>query len=97
MSLYFAKSTMIAARSLDDETIIMSARNSTLFTLNGVASEIWQAADGRTALDDVVRDRICAKFQTEPAAAYADAEAFCRALAEHGILLLSDQPLSAEK
>jgi hypothetical protein len=93
MSFYFAKSTAIAARSLDNEMIIMSARDSTLFTLNEVASEIWQAADGRTALDDVVRDRLCAKFQTEPAAAYADAEAFCRELAEHGILLISDQPI----
>jgi hypothetical protein len=95
MSLYIARSSVIAARSLDNEMIVMSARDSTLFTLNEVAREIWLAADGRTPLPDIVRDRVCSKFEAEPDAAYADAETFCRELAEHGILLLSDQPIPA--
>ena len=93
MSVYVARSSAVAARSMDDETIVMSTRDSTLFTLNEVASEIWQAADGRTPLTDIVRDNVCAKFEAESGGAYADAEAFCRELAEHGILLVSDQPI----
>jgi hypothetical protein len=93
MSIYIARCSAVAARSFDGETIIMSTSDSTLFNLSEVASEIWRAADGRTPLDQIVRDRICSQFEVEPASAYADAEVFCRELAGHGILLLSDQPV----
>ena len=42
---YIARNSNIAARLLGDEMIVMSARDSTLFTLNPVAAEIWQAAE----------------------------------------------------
>jgi hypothetical protein len=95
MSMYIAKSRSIAARALDGEMIIMSTSDSMLFTLNEVATEIWLAADGRTSLSQIVQDRVCAKFETEPEAAYADAEDLCRRLAEHGILVISDQPIES--
>ncbi len=91
--IYIARSSAVAARALEDEVVIMSMRNSTLFTLNETAAEIWSAADGRTPLSEIVRGKICAKFEAEPDAAYADAESFCRQLSECGILLLSDQPI----
>jgi Coenzyme PQQ synthesis protein D (PqqD). len=91
--IYIARSSAVAARALEEEMVIMSMRDSTLFTLNEVGAEIWRAADGRTPLSEIVRDNICAKFEAEPEAAYADAEAFCRQLSERGILLLSDQPI----
>jgi len=40
--LYIARSTAVAARSLDGEMMIMSARDSTLFTLNPVGTAIWR-------------------------------------------------------
>jgi hypothetical protein len=92
MSLFVRRSTEIAARALDGEMLVMSVRDSRLFTLNETATELWEAADGHTPLDEIVKTRVCAKFDVEPAAAYADAEELCRRLAEHGILLLSDQP-----
>ena len=91
--IYIARSSAVAARTLEEEMVVMSMRNSTLFTLNEAGAEIWRAADGRTPLSEIVRENICAKFETEPDAAYADAEAFCRQLTERGILLLSDQPI----
>ena len=93
MSMYIAKSRAIAARVLDGEMVIMSILDSKLFTLNEVATEIWQAADGRTPLSQIVQDRVCAKFEVEPDAAYVDAEDLCRKLAEHGIVVISDQPI----
>ncbi len=93
MSFYVARSSAIAARVLDGEMIVMSARDSSLFTLNEVGTEIWNAADGHTHLADIVRERICAVFEVEPDEACADAEAFCRELAAHGLLLLSEQPI----
>ena len=92
--LYIARSTQIAARKLGDEMIIMSARDSTLFSLNEVGTVIWQAADGLTSLQEIVERKVCAEFEVEPAAALQDAESFVRELAGYGILLISDQPFA---
>ena len=94
MSFYIARSKEIAARMLGDEMIIMSARDSTLFSLNDVGSVIWQAADGRTPLEDIVKEKVCAEFEVEQAEALKDAEEFVRELASHGILLLSEAPVA---
>ena len=91
---YVARSTAIAARVLGDETMVMSATNSTLFTLDEVASVIWAAADGVTPLDEIVANKICAQYDVTPEAALKDAEALVENLAQHGILLISDQPLA---
>jgi hypothetical protein len=95
MSLYVARSSAIAARVLDGEMIVMSARDSSLFTLNEVATAIWNAADGRTTIEEIVRERVCTGFEVGNEEALADAEAFCRDLAQHGILIISGQPIEA--
>ena len=89
---YIARSGAVASRGLGDETIVMSVKDSTLFSLNPVASVIWEAADGRTPLSRIVEEKICAEFDVTPQQAYADAEEFVAGLAEHGILVVSEQP-----
>jgi hypothetical protein len=91
--LYFARSREIAARELDGEMMIMSARDSTLFSLNEVGTAIWQAADGTTPLEEIVERKICAEFEVAPEEALKDAETFVRELAQHGIIVLSEQPI----
>jgi hypothetical protein len=91
---YVARSTAIAARALGDEMMIMSATNSTLFTLNEIASVIWAAADGVTPLDQIVANKICTQYDITPKLALEDAETLVEDLAAHGILLVSDQPLA---
>lgn len=93
--LYIAHSKEIAVRALEGEIIIMSARDSTLFSLNEVGSLIWQAADGKATLEEIVTQKVCPEFDIEPEAALADAESFVRELAEHGILVTSDHPIGA--
>jgi hypothetical protein len=90
---YIARSDAVASRILDGEMIIMSAVDSTLFSLNEVATVIWQAADGCTPLSEIVILRICAEFDVSPDQARADAETFVEALARHGVLLVSDRPI----
>jgi hypothetical protein len=90
---YIARSTAIAARMLGGEMMIMSAVDSTFFTLNEVATVIWQAADGRTPLSAIVEHRVCQEFEVEPEAARLDAEQFVSELSQHGILLVSDKPI----
>ena len=73
--------------------MIMSAVDSTFFTLNEVATVIWQAADGRTSLSDIVTGKICQEFDVDQEQAGRDVEQFVRELSQHGILLVSEQPI----
>jgi hypothetical protein len=91
--LYIARSPRVAARSLGGEMMIMSGRDSTLFTLNQTASILWQAADGSTPLEEIVQRKICSEFEVDPAEALQDAETLARELAGHQILQISDQPI----
>jgi hypothetical protein len=95
-SIYIARSSAIAARALAGEMMVMNAADSTFFTLNEVATAIFQAADGHTPLTEIVRDRVCEQFDVDPDQAQADAEQFVAELSSHGILLVSNQPLAAE-
>jgi hypothetical protein len=94
MSIFVARNPQVAARSLDGEMMIMSGRDSTLFTLNKTATILWQAADGDTPLEDIVRQKICTEYEVDPAAALQDAEMLARDLANHGILRISEQPIA---
>jgi hypothetical protein len=91
--LYVARNPRVAARSLDGEMMIMSGRDSTLFTLNKTATILWQSADGTTPLDQIVEHRIVPEFEVEPAEALQDAEALARDLAGHNILQISEEPI----
>ena len=93
---YIARSSAIAARILAGEMMVMNSMDSTFFTLNEVATAIWQAADGRTPLREIVRNSVCQQFEVDPEQAHADAEEFVAELSRHGILLVSDQPLVTE-
>lgn len=90
---YVARSAQIASRVLGDEVIIMSAKDSTLFTLNPVATVIWESADGATSLDRIVSERICSQFDVAAETAMRDAETLVEQLAGHGILILSENPI----
>jgi len=95
--VYIARSSAVAARSLDGEMMIMSAKDSTLFTLNPVGTVIWQSADGQTPLADIVEQKICPQFEVDPGEAARDAESFVTDLAGHGILLISEEPITPAK
>jgi hypothetical protein len=90
--LYIAQGSKIAARMLGAETLIMSPEDSTIFSLDETGSLIWQAADGRTPLQQIVNEKICSAYEVEPQQALADAEDFVQSLAAHGILLVSSEP-----
>jgi hypothetical protein len=90
---YIARSSAIAARMLGGEMMVMSAADSTFFTLNEVASTIWQAADGRTPLSEIVAGKVCREFDVDRERAQRGADRFVDELSQYGILMVSDQPL----
>jgi len=91
--LFLARNPRVAARVLDGEMMIMSGKDSTLFTLNKTATILWQSADGTTPLDEIVEKRICAEFEVGSDEALKDAETLARELAGHEILQVSEQPI----
>ena len=90
---FLAKSTDIAARTLGDETIIMSTLDSTIFMLNPTGTAIWEAADGNTPLSRIIEEKVCAEFDVPLEQAAADAQLFVDELSGHGILVVSDYPI----
>ena len=93
---YVLRSSAIASRLLGGEMMVMSATDSTFFTLNEVATTIWQAADGHTPLSEIVTKSVFRAFEVEPETALQDAQSFIDKLSGHGILLVSDQPLELQ-
>jgi hypothetical protein len=92
--IYISRSTAVAARELGGEMMIMSATDSTLFSLNETATIIWNAADGQTPLTEIVECKICQEFNVQPEEAYRDAQELVQALAALGILHLSEQAVA---
>ncbi|HEY6420258.1 MAG TPA: PqqD family protein [Candidatus Binataceae bacterium] len=93
---YIKPSRNTAARMLDDEMIVMSVRDSRVYTLNATASAIWSAADGATPLREIVASKVVPNFEVDPDVAYQDALELVDELAQEGILLVADAPIPQE-
>ena len=78
----------------DGEAVIVSPEDSTLHTLNPVGTLIWEAADGRTALDAIII-RVCETFAVDHATAARDTTVFIDSLCQRGLLTVVDTPASA--
>ena len=89
---YIARHSAIAARMLGGEMMVMSTKDSTFFALNQVATVIWQAADGRTPLSEIVTHKICQEFDVDQERAQRGADHFVDELSRHGILVVSEAP-----
>jgi coenzyme PQQ synthesis protein D (PqqD) len=90
---YVARSGQFAARRIGDELMIMSFRDSSLFSLNATAALLWQAADGVTPLARIVERVILPAYDVDAATALRDAEEVAADLAGRGILTLSEAPI----
>ena len=83
-----------AWRVYEGEAVIVSPEDSTLNTLNPVGTLIWEAADGRTALEAIVA-RVCDSFDVDRATAARDAAVFVDQLSQRGLLTVLDAPRPA--
>jgi hypothetical protein len=93
--VFFTRAGQLAARKVAGEFVILRAHDSSLYVLNPVASAVWEAADGQTPLDSVIRDVICHDFDVDPETARRDTSELLAALAAEGLLRTSDQPIAA--
>jgi Coenzyme PQQ synthesis protein D (PqqD) len=91
---YPAQNPLAAWRVYEGEAVIVSPETSMLHTLNAVGTFIWEAADGRTALDAIV-DRLVEAFEVDHATAARDAETFIDELSRRGLLTVLPSPQPA--
>jgi len=93
--VFFTRAGRLAARKVAGEVVILRPHDSSLYVLNPVASAVWEAADGQTSLDSVIREVICHDFDVDPETARRDASELLVALAAEGLLRTSDQPIAS--
>ena len=93
--IYAARAKDVAARMIGGEMMVMSGRDSSLFSLNETASVLWGALDGRTPLSSIVATVVCSEFDVDEREALRDAEEVLRELAGHGVVVVSDAPIEA--
>jgi len=95
--MYLAQSPDIAARTLGDDTLIMSTLDSTIFMLNSVGTTIWNAVDGATPLSRIIDEKVRTEFDVSDEQAMADAMEFVDELVKHGILSVSESPVAPKE
>ena len=88
--LFISHAPKLAARKVAGEMVILNAEDSSLYVLNGLATLIWEAADGRTPLEAIV-ERICREYDVDAVTARRDVDAFVADLVQHGVLHTTDE------
>jgi hypothetical protein len=94
--LFIAREARLAARRVAGEMVILSADDSSLYVLNELGTLLWEAADGRTPLRQIVDRVVCAEFEVDAATGLQDAESFLQQLAGYGILRVSSTPIPVD-
>lgn len=69
------QSTSISARTIGDETIVLSLPSSRYFTITGVGTRLFELLAEDRSLDELV-ETIVDEYEVDPATARRDIEAF---------------------
>ncbi len=93
---YIKPSRDTAARMLDGEMVVISVRDSTVYSLNLTATAIWNGADGHTPLRQIVSQSVVSEFEVDANVAYQDAINLIAELEREGILIVADEPINEE-
>ena len=88
---YPAHNPRAAWRVYDGEAVIVSPDDSTMHSLNAVATVVWEAADGVTPLSRIIA-RLASDTGAPLDAVERDVTAFAVQLASRGLLSLGEGP-----
>lgn len=76
----------VAFRIIDGTAVLINPEDSTFYTLNSVATRIWELADGQTPITNIV-NRICEEFEVSQEVALQNTEAFLQAFNQKGLIM----------
>ena len=93
---YVVKCDDLAWREYDGEVVIMSEDGSRIHSLNKVASLIWELADGKVKISDIIT-RVCDRFDVQESMAQVDTLEFIQQLIDKHLLQLNGMSLEFDK
>lgn len=79
------RSTDISARTIGDETIVLSLASSRYFTITGVGTRLFELLAEETSLDELV-GTVVDEYEVAPVAARRDIDAFLERLRDAQLL-----------
>ena len=94
MKKRFVKQGNWVTREIAGETIIVPVRSQvgaldSIYTLNEIATQIWQLLDGRTNVDQIV-EAVCREYDISPEDARRDTLDFLQSLETDDLITLLD-------
>ncbi len=88
--MYLAQNPKTAYRTIKDESVIVDLNNSLLYSLNPVASIIWEMSNGKTEIKQII-DRVKNEFDIERSVAEGDCMEFADDFIQKGLLIILEQ------
>lgn len=82
-----SKSTRIASRVLDGQAVVVVGDAQRLYTLNGVGTDVFELADGRSV--DAIVAAILHKYDADEKVVRSDVVSFVETLVEAGALVVA--------
>ena len=87
--MYLTQDRKTAYRVINGEAVIVDPSTSMLYSLNPVATLVWEMSDERTTVEEIV-DRIVEEFEVERSTAEEDCLEFVRDFVDKGILIAEE-------
>lgn len=86
----FERSSSLVTRELGGEKIIVPVRGrvgdlNSIYTLNGMANEIWEMLDGKRSVEDIIR-KLGAEFDVDEETLAADVTRVVNELQQEGLV-----------
>lgn len=91
IDMYVAQDREIAYRIIEGEAIILTPEDGMLHNLNPVATRIFESANGRRRIADII-EAICGEFNVAEGTAKKDTLNFIEDLVHKKMFVLSDKP-----
>lgn len=88
--MYLAQNPKTAYRNIKDEAVIVDLNNSLLYSLNPIASIIWEMSDGKTEIKQII-NRIENEFNVDRSVAESDCKEFIDDFIQKGLLTFLEQ------
>jgi hypothetical protein len=91
ISAVFRHNDSLVARDLAGEKVIIPIRGKvgdlgSIYTLNGVANEIWNLLDGERSVSDIV-NRLQQEYEVDPATLAADIRRLLDEMQQEGLIV----------
>lgn len=91
MGCYPLRGADSASCIIDNQTLIIQSTNRRLFVLNAAGTRIWELADGRHAIEDIVREMRAHSKKPEEQIRM-EIQEFIEELVERQVLVLLNHP-----